>query len=329
LIEIGQPPYRADQVWSWLYLSLAPDFDAMSNLPCALRMELSRRWSFPGLHEVTRVYSRDGRTQKVLFELHDGETIESVLMHYERRRTVCVSTQVGCALGCDFCATGKSGFRRDLTTGEIVEQVLFFARDLLLHQRRVNNVVFMGMGEPLLNYENTRRAITILNDRRGFDLGARRMTVSTVGVVPGIDRLGVELPQIGLSISLHAPDDSLRDRLVPINLRYPLSELLGACRRYVSRTNRRVTFEYALMDGVNDSADQARELAGLLGNLLCHVNLIPLNAIAGSDLRQSKREQVDLFRSILESYHVPVTVRLGRGVDIEAGCGQLRSQKSL
>jgi len=302
----------------------------MSNLPRALQTELSRRWSFPGLHEVTRVNSRDRRTQKVLFKLHDGETVESVLMHYERRRhTVCVSTQVGCAVGCDFCATGKSGFRRDLTPGEIVEQVLFFARDLLVDGKRLSNVVFMGMGEPLLNFESTKRAITTLNDRRGFDLGARRMTVSTAGVVPGIARLAVELPQIGLSISLHASDDSLRDRLVPINRRYPLSELLGACHRYVSQTNRRVTFEYALMDGINDSADQARALAGLLGNLLCHVNLIPLNPAAGADLRQSKREQVDMFRSILESCRVPVTVRLGRGVDIEAGCGQLRSQQSL
>ena len=301
----------------------------MSNLPRVLRTELSRRWAFPGLQEVTRVFSRDGRTQKVLFELHDGETIESVLMHYERRHTVCVSTQVGCAVGCPFCATGQSGFHRHLTPGEIVEQVLFFARGLLAGGRQVTNVVFMGMGEPLLNYENTRLAIIILNDKQGFDLGARHITVSTAGLVPGIARLGMDLPQVGLSISLHAPDDSLRDWLVPINRRYPLSELLRACRRYVSQTNRRVSFEYALMDGVNDSADQARALAGLLGNLLCHVNLIPLNATAGSDLRQSKRERVDLFRSILESFRVPVTVRLARGMDIQAGCGQLRSQRPL
>ena len=328
LQQLGQPVYRAEQLWQWLYASLVEDFAAMQNLPHSLRTELAGRLVFPGLREVARVTSRDKRTLKSLFELHDGETIESVLMRYDRRRTVCVSTQVGCAIGCPFCATGQAGYRRDLSTGEIVEQVLFYARELLPRDERISNIVFMGMGEPLLNYNATWRAICTLNDERGLAMGARHMTISTAGIVPGIDRLATEALQVGLSISLHAADDALRDQLVPLNRRYPLSELLAACRRYVVQTRRRVTFEYALIAGVNDSVEQARKLSRLLHGLLCHVNLIPLNVAAGGVFNTASRECVAAFRQVLEDERVPVTVRVGRGLDIQAGCGQLRSRKA-
>jgi 23S rRNA (adenine2503-C2)-methyltransferase len=327
LAEIAQPAYRGDQIWGWLYTSLVGDVDAMTTLPAALRAALAQRYDFPALKAIAEVYSPDRRTWKALFELIDGETVESVLMRYEKRDTVCVSTQVGCAVGCSFCATGQSGFRRNLSSGEIVEQALFFARDLLAKQERLSNIVFMGMGEPLLNYEATWQAIAVLNDPRGFNLGARHMTLSTSGVVPGIDRMSAEPLQVGLSVSLHAADDALRDELVPINRRYPLNLLLSACRRYVTRTNRRVTFEYALMDGINDSPEQALALARLVTGMLCHVNLIPANCTADASARPSPRERVDAFLAVLEERHIPATVRLARGADIQAGCGQLRSRE--
>ena len=328
LRQKGHPAYRADQIWQWVYSSLAVDYEAMLNVPLGLRAELAERLAFPGLKEAARVSSRDKRTLKSLFELHDDETVESVLMRYDRRRTVCVSTQVGCAIGCPFCATGESGFNRNLSPGEIVEQVLFYCRELAPRGQRVTNVVFMGMGEPLLNYENTWEAIATLNDEQGLALGARHMTVSTAGIVPGIDRMAAEPLQVGLSISLHAAEDLLRNELVPVNRRYPLGDLLAACRRYIAQTRRRVTFEYALIDGVNDSPEHALKLSKLLHGLLCHVNLIPLNVVAGGGLQAAPRERVDAFKMILENEHVPVTVRLGRGLDIQAGCGQLRARKS-
>jgi len=275
--------------------------------------------------------SADGLTRKVLFALRDNQTIESVLMHYERRHTACISTQVGCPLGCVFCATGQSGFVRNLTPGEIVGQVLYFARQLRDQGRGTNrpitNVVFMGMGEPLANYEATWQAIETLTHDEGFNLGARRITISTVGLVPGIQRLAEEGTQIGLAISLHAPTDELRDKLVPINRRYPLNQLMAACRHYVERTGRRISFEYALIQGVNDSLEQARQLARLLDGLLCHVNLIPLNPVPESPYQPSPRDRVLAFQAELNRLEVPNTLRVERGIDIQAGCGQLRSQR--
>ena len=326
LTSWGEPSFRADQVWGWLYHSLVGDFNDMRNLPRELRRRLSEGVHLGTLQALAEQVSADGRTHKILFALRDGETIESVLMAYETRRTVCLSTQVGCALGCVFCATGRSGFTRNLTAGEIVEQALFFARDLKARGEKVDNVVLMGMGEPLANYEATRQAIETLNDARGFGLGARRITLSTVGLVPGIERLSRERLQIGLAVSLHAPTDALRDKLVPINRRYPLSDLIAVCRRYTERTGRRISFEYALMDGVNDSLKQAGDLAHLLRGMLCHVNLIPLNPVEGSPYGPSPRKRVAAFRAELERGGIPSTVRLGRGVDIRAGCGQLRSR---
>lgn len=341
LTSWGEPAFRADQVWRWLYRSLVSDFSQMRNLPKGLRARLGEAAYLQTLTPLAESISADGLTHKVLFTLRDGETIESVFMRYERRRTVCVSTQVGCPVGCPFCATGQSGFTRNLTAGEIVEQVLHFARkvrDQAIEQREnggdrkpgpdspITNIVFMGMGEPLLNYEATWQAIETLNDGRGFALGARRFTLSTVGIVPVIQRLSWEQLQVGLAVSLHAPTDRLRDKLVPLNRRYPLRQLMAACREYVQRTGRRITFEYALMEGINDSLEQARRLGRLLEGLTCHVNLIPLNPIVESPYQPSSRKAALAFQKELERQKVPTTMRVGRGVDIQAGCGQLRGK---
>jgi len=318
----GEPHFRADQVWGWLYRSLAADFEAMTNLPRRLRARLAAETDLTLLTPLAERQSPGGQTRKVLFRLRDGQTIESVLMGYRQRRTACISTQVGCALGCVFCATGQSGLARNLSAGEIVAQVLHFARE-----SPISNVVLMGMGEPLANYAATRQAIATLTDRRGYHLGARRITLSTVGLVPGIRQLAEEGLPINLAVSLHAADDRLRSQLVPVNRRYGLAELLAAVRDYIARTGRRVTFEYALIAGMNDTPEQAGKLAGLLSGLLCHVNLIPLNPTPGSSLRPSPRARVDAFRDELAARGIPVTVRLRRGIEIEAGCGQLRRRQ--
>jgi len=326
----GQPPYRARQLWRQLYVNLAGDFATMTDLPAGLREQLAQEASCRALARREEKVAPDGLTRKGLFELPDGERLEAVLMLYRERATVCVSTQVGCAIGCPFCATGQDGFRRDLSAGEIVEQVLYFGR--LLRQAgqdwtgvtAVTNVVLMGMGEPFANYEATWAAVERLHDPDGLNLGARRMTISTAGLVPGILRLAEESLPVNLAISLHAATDALRDRLVPVNRRYPLDELFRALKAYTAKTHRRVSFEYALIAGVNDAPDQAHRLAARLQGFLGHVNLIPLNPIAGSEWRAPERPAMEAFRAILEQAHIPVSVRLERGVEIAAACGQLR-----
>ncbi len=326
LREHGAPRFRADQIWHGIYRELASSYDAITTLPKRLRALLQVELPFTVLVPVDVQESRDGRTRKVLFRLHDGETIEAVLMHYEKRHTICVSTQVGCAVGCAFCATGKAGFVRDLTAGEIAAQVLHFARELDERGEHITNVVYMGMGEPFLNYDAVMRSILILNDPAGVGLGARRFTVSTVGIVPGIERFAAEGLQVNLAISLHAADDELRNRLVPMNRRYPIAEIMRACRTYIANTNRRVTFEIALIAGVNDAPDHAVAMAKLLTGLLCHVNLIPLNSVPGIPFRPSPRDRVEEFAEILQAAGITTTVRLGRGIEIQAGCGQLRER---
>ncbi len=328
LTSWGEPSFRVRQVWHWVYRSLVLDFEGMGNLPVALRARLAERLHLGMLSPVAETASSDGETIKLLFQLSDGQTIETVLMRYERRRTVCVSTQVGCAMGCPFCATGQSGFTRNLTAGEIVAQVLYAARAFRDECSALTGVVVMGMGEPLVNYDATLRAIRRLVDERGLNLGARRFTVSTVGVVPGIRRLSTEGLQVGLAVSLHAPNDTLRDELVPMNRRYPLDQLLPACHEYVARTGRRITLEYALMDKVNDLSEHARQLAELVRGLRCHVNLIPLNPTPSLLDHASLPGRVRAFREVLERLRVPTTVRLRRGIDIQAGCGQLRSHEA-
>jgi 23S rRNA (adenine2503-C2)-methyltransferase len=340
----GEPRYRAGQVWEWLYCKLAADPAQMTNLPLSLRQRLAVETRLDPLELMVEQRSRDGQTVKWLFRLPDGMTVETVLMRYggedapgedeakspiRKRRTVCISTQAGCAMGCVFCATGQSGLARNLTAGEIVAQVLAAARWLAKEdgsEERLTNVVVMGMGEPLANYDRTWQALRTITDGDGFNLGARHITVSTVGLVPGIRRMAEEPLQINLAVSLHAPNDALRSKLAPINNRYPIAEVMAAVRDYVGRTHRRVTFEYALMDGINDSPALARELAIRLRGVLCHVNLIPLNPVAESPYQPSSAERAAAFQAILEAGGIPVTMRLRRGIDIDAGCGQLRQR---
>ncbi len=352
LASWGEPRYRADQVRRAVFSRYVSDFERITDLPRALRSRLAAAAGIGSPEIVSETRSEDGLTRKFLFRLGDGRTIETVLMLYAdapdapelaegddpssrcRRRTVCVSTQVGCPIGCPFCATGLAGFERNLRPGEIVAQVhrigAMILEDPRLRPARpdahpVTNVVFMGMGEPFLDFDATWSAVRILTDRRLFAMGARRLTISTAGVVPGIRRMTRENSQVNLAVSLHAPDDGLRDRLVPINRRYPLEVLLRACREYVGRTRRRITFEYALMDGVNDHPRQARAVARLLRGMLCHVNLIALNPTdPDSPFRRPPHARVARFEETLRREGIPTTLRVEKGLEIAAGCGQLR-----
>lgn len=324
--EWQEPPYRARQIWQGLYRQLWDDPEQFSALPLRLRQKLAGRFSFSNLEVETVLFSTDGETRKILFRLPDRQPLEAVLMRYMKRRTLCISTQAGCAMGCVFCATGQMGFRRHLSSGEIIEQVLYYARILQAEGDRVTNVVVMGMGEPFHNYEATLAAIDRLSHPEGFNLGARRVTISTVGLVPMIRRFAAERRQVNLAISLHAADDELRTSMLPINKKYPIVELMAACREYVERTHRRITFEWALIREVNDTPEQARKLSGLLKGLLCHVNVIPLNPTDKFSGQATTLERARAFQDILEHNGIPCTIRLRRGIDIQAGCGQLAGQ---
>ena len=315
----GEPKYRADQVWDALY-RLFVDPDAMTNLPRALRVKLDD--ALPAsLRLETRSDSADAQTSKFLWTLHDDHRIETVLMLYPDRATVCVSTQAGCAMGCGFCATGQGGFDRQLTTGEIIEQVVRAARHAA--PRRVSNVVFMGMGEPLANYDAVWAAVQRLHGDVG--ISARHLTISTVGIIPGIRRLGAEPLPVNLAVSLHAANDRLRDELVPINRRYPLAALAAACDEYVAATRRRLSFEWAMIAGTNDSLDDAAQLADYALARAAHVNLIPLNPTPGWPTVGSSPAVVRRFSDRLTELGVNVTVRHNRGTDIDAACGQLKA----
>lgn len=323
----GEPAYRARQVWHGLYRRFCQSPDEFTDLPRPLRQRLAEHFRFPPLIPQASLTSQDGETVKTLFRLEDGQAIEAVLMRYERRRTLCISTQVGCAMGCVFCATGQMGFHRHLTAGEIVAQVMYYARQLAEQGERVTNIVIMGMGEPFHNYENTMRAIDRLNDPEGYNFGERRITISTVGLVPMIRRFAAERRQVNLAISLHAADDALRSSLLPVNRKYSLEEVLQACRDYVQETHRRVTFEWALIREVNDTPEQARRLANLLKGLLCHVNVIPLNPTQGYKGQATTQERARAFQAILQQAGIPCTIRLRRGIEIQAGCGQLATRE--
>lgn len=326
LAELGEPKFRARQVWEWLYKKYVTEFAGMRNVPKSLQAELAARFSIHSATIASEQHSSDGQTKKVLFQLPDGQYIETVLMRYDKRRTLCISTQAGCAMGCVFCATGQMGFFRNLTVGEIVAQVLYFAHELAQTNEHVTNIVMMGMGEPLHNYENTLTAVDRLTDERGFNLGARKITISTVGLVPAIRRYADEQRQTPLAVSLHAATDAERDKLIPINNRWPIDDLIEACHYYIEKTGRRLTFEWALIAGENDTVEQARALGNLLHGMLCHVNLIPLNPTAAYGGRPSSKEQVEAFRAELTHFSVSSTVRVRRGIDIQAGCGQLRDR---
>ena len=314
-----QPAYRTRQIWDGLYRR-GDHLDDLTDLPKALRARLADELP-TALTEVTAVEADDGDTLKWLWELDGGARVETVLMHYDDRSTVCVSTQAGCAMACSFCATGQAGFERQLSVGEIVEQVVRARRAAA--PRRVSNIVFMGMGEPLANYDATWAAVRRLHDDMG--ISARHLTISTVGLVPGIRRLAAEDLPVNLAVSLHLADDARRDELVPINRRYPLAMLAEACHEYLVAKGRRLSFEWALIDGVNDTETDAVQLADYARPLRAHVNLIPLNPTPGYAVRGSSPRQVRWFRDRLLALGINATVRQNRGTDIDAACGQLRA----
>ena len=322
----GEPTYRAAQVWDAVYKQLKFNPELISNIPKPLRSRLDEFFNWKSLHPEINLSSSDGQTTKTLFRLVDNNAIETVLMRYQKRRTLCISSQAGCALGCVFCATGQMGLIRNLTSGEIIQQVLEFERSLRENGDRLTNIVVMGMGEPLHNYTQTLVAIDRLNHPDGLKFGARRFTISTVGLIPQMLRLAKEKPQINLAVSLHAAVDDLRRSMLPINLKYPLSDLMDACREYISITHRRITFEWALINGINDSTLQAQQLAKLINGMLCHVNIIPLNPTAGYQGSATSSQKAQQFKEQLERSGIPCTIRVRRGIDIHAGCGQLETK---
>lgn len=321
--EWNLPSYRTDQIWGGLYKQFVDSPTEISTLPSDLQNKLLENFSIDGLTTITHIQSKDKETTKYLFQLQDGYRIETVLMEYRKRKTLCISSQAGCAMGCTFCATGQLGFMRNLTPGEIILQVLFFAKILQERGDSVTNIVMMGMGEPFHNYDNTLKAIAILNHEKGYNLGARRFTISTVGIIPSIKRFTQENSQINLAISLHASENKLRSSMMPVNKKYPIEDLIQACREYTEHTRRRITFEWALIQNVNDSPEEADRLAGLLKGLLCHVNVIPLNPTKGFNGERSDQERIINFQKRLESHGIPCTIRMRRGIEIQAGCGQL------
>lgn len=327
-----QPAFRAAQLFTGIYGKFAERTIGIPTVPKALGAILDDELPLDILTDVTQRTSADGRTTKLLFRTPDGCLIEGVLMHYRDRATACISSQAGCAYGCTFCATGKMGLERNLSAGEIVAQVIALARLSATQGQSLSNIVYMGMGEPLANYDQVMRSIAILNEPACLKFGARRITLSTVGLAPRIRRLADEPWQVNLAVSLHQTTDAARSALMPINKHYPIAEVLDAVREYTRKTHRRVSFEYALMAGVNDTDAVANELVTLLKGLLCHVNLIPLNPVAeavgldGALLTRPTKEHAEAFAAMLVARGLPASVRYSRGTDIAAGCGQLRAE---
>lgn len=324
MISLGEPEYRARQLFKWLHERRVSDFAAMSDLPAALRGKLAMSFYIAKAEPVRQARSRDG-TVKYLFEFRDGARVETVAMRYEHGLSVCLSTQVGCRMGCAFCATGKSGFERSLGAGEILAQLYEVTR---LAQTRADSVVLMGMGEPLDNFESVTAFCDIVCDERGYNLSARGITLSTCGIVPKIDELARQKRQLTLSVSLHATSDGRRSALMPVNKKYPLGELIPACERYFAETSRRVSFEYAVIAGENDSQDDARRLAKIARRVRAHVNLIPVNP-AGDESMRATREDAERFCEALKSLGANATVRRTLGSDVDAACGQLRRRAAL
>lgn len=318
---LGQPAYRAGQIYQWLHKNGAADFDEMTNLPKTLRAALHDNFVIFGCAIEKKLISEYDGTIKYLFRLHDGEFVETVLMKYKYGYSVCVSSQVGCRMGCKFCASTLSGAVRNLAASEILSQVYAVQRDT---GARVSHVVMMGMGEPFDNYDNALRFLALITDENGLNLSMRHISLSTCGVVPGIYRLAERNLQLTLSVSLHAPNDALRTSMMPVNKKWPVAELIKACKDYTAATSRRVSFEYALVKGVNDTPECARELAALLKGMLCHINLIPVNEVAETGLKKSTAENVKRFEAYLADRGFAVTVRRTLGADINAACGQLR-----
>ena len=321
---LEEKTYRAKQLMQWVYSKQVYDFNSMTNFNVGLREYLDRHCTLTFDLSSRIDVSRDGTT-KWLIGKQDNQIIETVFIPEDHRGTLCISSQIGCLIDCPFCATGHQGFNRNLKAHEIIGQVLV-AREGLGEEKKITNIVFMGMGEPLANYNNTLNAIRVLNDGQGLSIGARHITVSTVGLIPEIEKLAKEDIQVNLAVSLHAPDDATRSETMPINKRYPIADLIEACKDYVLRTNRRIFFEYVLLKGQNDSVTQSHKLGVLLRGLLCHVNLIPVNPTGDGPYERTDLGNAKEFQVGLQEFGIPSTVRMEKGIDINAGCGQLRAR---
>ena len=320
LVKIGEKPFRAEQIFSWIYRENVTSFEEMTNLSKDLRKKLEENYTLNNYKILSKLESKDG-TKKYLFDVLDGNAIETVLMEYKFGKSICISSQIGCKMGCKFCASTGIPFIRSLTAGEIAEQILAVERD---EKIKVSNVVFMGIGEPLDNFENVIRAISLLNEPKGLNIGARHISISTSGVVPKIYELADRKLQCTLSISLHATTNEKRSSMMPVNNAYPIEELMKACRYYIEKTNRRISFEYALAKDSNDNLEDAKRLVKLLHGMLAHVNLIPINPIENGAYSKSTNENILKFRDYLNDNGITATVRRELGSDIEAACGQLR-----
>lgn len=324
--ELGEPSFRALQIFNWLHQKKAESFMEMSNLSIQLREKLQSNFCIFGTKIEKKLVSCIDNTVKYLLKLFDNELIEAVLMEYKHGYSMCISTQAGCKMGCGFCATGMGGFVRNLTASEMLSQIITAERDTGV---RVSNVVLMGMGEPLDNFENTLRFLQLVSHNEGMNIGLRHITLSTCGIVDRIYELAEMKLGLTLSVSLHAPNDNIRTQIMPINKKWSIGQLLDACKTYIDMTNRRISFEYALIDGVNDSYDCALQLSGILKGMLCHINLIPANAVMGNSFKKSSKERMMSFKSILEKNGLNVTIRRTLGSDIDASCGQLRGRRDI
>ena len=321
--DLGEKKYRAEQIFNWIYKENVTSFDDMANLPISLREKLKENYDLHIFKIITKQESKDG-TKKYLFDVLDGNAIESVLMQYKHGYTICVSSQIGCKMGCKFCASTGVKFARSLEAGEIVEQLQAVERDAGV---KISNVVFMGIGEPLDNFENVLKAISLINNQKGINIGARHISISTSGIVPKIYELADKDMQCTLSISLHSASNEKRSAMMPINNAYNIEELMKACKYYIEKTNRRISFEYALAKENNDNLEDAKELAKLLKGMLCHVNLIPINKIENGKYNKSTNENIMKFRDYLNSRGIVATIRRELGSDIDAACGQLRKKE--
>lgn len=322
--SINEKPFRAEQIFKWIYIEKVKNFDEMTNLSLELRNKLKENYDICNFTIEKKLESKDG-TKKYLFGLSDGNAIESVLMEYKYGKSICVSSQIGCKMGCKFCASTGIPFMRNLTSGEIVEQIIAIEQDT---NSKISNVVFMGIGEPMDNFENVMNAIEILNNTKGLNIGARHISVSTSGVVPKIYEFANRNMQCTLSISLHSANNEIRSSMMPVNNAYNIEELMKACKYYINKTNRRISFEYALAKDNNDNLEDAKQLVKLLQGMLCHVNLIPINKIENGNYSKSSLENIMKFRDYLNDHGIVATIRRELGSDIDAACGQLR-RKSL
>lgn len=319
--DLGEKKFRAKQIYKWLHQDFVTGFDEMTNIPKDLRDRLKEDACIYVVKPVKVMVSELDGTRKYLYELNDGNIIESVLMKYHHGNSVCISTQVGCRMGCRFCASTLDGLERQLTPSEMLDEVYRIQKDI---GERVSNIVLMGSGEPLDNYDNVIKFIKLISDENGLNISGRNITLSTCGIVPMIRRLADEKMQLTLAISLHASDDDTRRKLMPVANKYTIAELLDACRYFFQTTGRRITFEYSLVSGINDTESEAKKLGGLLNDINCHVNLIPVNPIKERDFKQSVKKDVEKFKNVLEKYKINVTIRREMGRDIQGACGQLR-----